>query len=155
MNDLMNKIVHTGSACIILLILLTGCSHQPKTSDLVPAKRAFDELRTAVLREIKDPDRAARGVSLVDQLEQLMVEANDDQKAHVESILSLNANYDATEEDFRAILREFNAKRIDRQERIIDINQQAKDLTTEAEWKAIAKVQEKIVRKTLEACQEM
>ena len=107
------------------------------------------------MREIRDPDRAAKGVILVDQLEQIMIDAANDRKAHVDRIRALNADYDATEEDFRVMFREFNAKRSDRQARIIDINQQAKNLTTMKEWKALVKIEEKMVQKTLEAEQEM
>ena len=155
MGGLVNRIVDLSKAFVFLLILAAGCSHQPKTSEIVPAKGAFDELRSAVLREIKDQDRASKGVSLVDQLERILIEADNDRKTYDSRMRSLNANYDASEEDFRSILREFNKKRSDRQDRIFEINQQAKDLTTESEWKALIKVQEKMVQKTLETEQEM
>jgi len=151
----MNRIVRMSWACLIFSVFVTGCSHEPKTTSLVASKGAFDELRAAVMREIRDPDRAAKGVILVDQLEQIMIDAANDRKAHVDRIRALNADYDATEEDFRVMFREFNAKRSDRQARIIDINQQAKNLTTMKEWKALVKIEEKMVQKTLEAEQEM
>jgi len=151
----MNRIVRVSRACLVSVILMAGCSHEPKTTALLSSQSAFDELRAAVTREIRDPDRAAKGVILVDQLEQVMIEASNDRKAHVDRIRALNADYDATEEDFRAMFREFNTKRSDRQARIIDINQQAKNITTSAEWKALVKIEEKIVKQTLEAKQEM
>ncbi len=151
----MNRIVRMSSACLLFSVLMTACSHEPKTTALVSAKDAFDELRAAVMREIKDPDRAAKGVILVDKLEQIMIEADNERQTEENRIRALNADYDAKEEDFCALAQEINAKRSDRQERIVDINQQAKNLTTASEWKALVKVQEKMIQKTLAVDQEM
>ena len=151
MNDPVNKIVRIGRACIVLLILFAGCSHEPKPAALVSDKGPFDELRSAFRSQIKDHDRAAQGVDLVDQLERLMTEANSDLKAHGARIRSLNANYDATEEDFRAEFHEFNSKLSEREERILEINERAKTLTTAEEWKALTKVYEEIMKKALDA----
>ena len=144
-----------GKMCLVLLLLVTGCSHKPKPSALESAEGAFDELRAAVRSEIKDPEKAAQGTALVDQLERLVTEANNDRKAHDDKIRSLNANYDAAEDDFHAVFNEFNLRQKDRQDRVLEINQRAKALTTEAEWKALAKVREEMLKKALEAAQEM
>jgi hypothetical protein len=155
MHDRMNKRVSIGGVCLVLLLLIAGCSQKSKPSALESAKGAFEELRTAVRSEIKDPDKAAQGTHLVDQLERLVIEANNDRKAHDDKIRSLNANYDATEEEFQAAFREFNARQKNRQDRVLEINQRAKNLTTEEEWKALVKVHEEMLKKALEAAQEM
>ena len=127
--------------CALLPFLaLAGCSHEPKPSALVSAKGAFGELRAAVRGEIKDPHKAAEVAGLVDQLEQTMIEAVEARKGHAVRMRSLNSNYDAPEEDFKAAFREFNEKRSSRQDRILAIDQQARALTTAGEWKAISKV---------------
>ena len=72
---------------------------------------AFNELRAAVRDEIKDPTRAAEVAVLVDQMEQLMIEATEARKAHQVRLRALVRDYDATEEDFRAAFREFNGRR--------------------------------------------
>jgi hypothetical protein len=137
------------------LLFIAGCSQKSKPSALESAEGAFDALRAAVRSEIKDPEKAAKGNDLVDQLERLVKEARNDRKAHDDKIWSMNENYDATEEEFQAAFREFNAKQKDRQDRVIEINQKAKDLTTEKEWKALAKVHEEMLKKALEAVQAM
>jgi hypothetical protein len=153
MHGRMNKRVSLVSAFLVLVLLIGGCSHKPKPSAMEAARGAFDDLRAAVRSEIKDPDRAAQGTDLVDQLERLTIEANKDHKAHDKKIRSLNANYDATEEEFQAAFLAFDARQKDRQERMLEINQQAKDLTTAEEWKALAKVHEEMLKKALEAAQ--
>ena len=155
MHDRMNKMVSIGSVCLVLILFTGGCSHKPKPSAMESAEGAFDELRAAIRKEIKDPDKAAQGTDLVDQLERLVKEASNDRKAHDERIRSLNVNYDATEEEFQAAFREFNARQKDRQDRVLEINQKAKDITTEEEWKALAKVREDMLKKALEATLEM
>jgi hypothetical protein len=144
-----------GKMCLVLFLFIAGCSHKPKPPALESAEGAFDELRAAVRSEIKDPDKAAQGTSLVDQLESLVKEASKDRKAHDGKIWSLNANYDATEEEFQAVFRGFNVRQKDRQDRVLEINQRAKDLTTAEEWKALAKVHEEMLKKALEAAQEI
>jgi cysteinyl-tRNA synthetase len=155
MHNRMDKMVSICSACLVLLVFVAGCSHKPKPSAMETARGAFDELRAAVKSEIKDPEKAAQGTHLIDQLESLVKEANSDRKAHDDKIESLNANYDATEQEFQAAFSAFNARQKDRQDRVLEINQRAKDLTTEEEWKALSKVREEMLRKALEASLEM
>jgi hypothetical protein len=135
----------TWKAWVFVLCMLSvlgapaGCSHEPKPSAQVAAKGAFDELRIAVRAEIEDTTRANKVAVMIDQLEQLMTEASEARKAHTARIFALNTNYDATEDDFRAAFKEFNAKRDDRQERVLAIGQRVRALTTSKEWKAISR----------------
>jgi len=106
---------------------------------MASAKEALDELRATVREKIDDPTKAAKLTGLVDQIEQLTVEANQELKAHDTNMWALIENYDSTQEDFKAAFREFNTKKIGREERILAIDQGAKAITTEAEWKDLAK----------------
>jgi len=136
-SALSRKIVCICGVCAVLLSLPAGCSRGPRPSAVVTAKGAFDELRTAVRDEIKDPAKSAEVVDIVDQLEQIMIEAADARKAHAARLHVLIADYDATEEDFKGAFAELNTKRDSRQDRILVIDQRARELTTNREWKAI------------------
>jgi hypothetical protein len=136
----MNRPLLSILRILSVLLVLIGCSHEPKATSLVSAQEAFNELRAAVRDEIKDPIRAAEVGVLVDQMEQLMIEATESRKAHQVRLRALVRDYDATEEDFRAAFREFNAKKISRQDRFFVIDQRARSLTTDKEWKALVKV---------------
>jgi len=144
-----------GGLCMVLLVLPAGCSHKPKPSTIEVAKRTLDEVRAAVRDEIKDPAKAAEAVGLVDQFEQLVNEGNGARMAHEAVLRSLNANYDATEEDFKTLFREFNAKKNSRQDRIIKILMKARALTTDEEWKALAKVKSHALEGAVRAEQGM
>ena len=135
----MMRTVAWGAWFFSMVMFMSNCSHEPKPSAQVTAKGAFDELRTSVLAEIADTQRAHTVAVLVDQLEQLMAEAVEARKAHAAKVHALNSNYDAFEDDFRTLFREFNAKRDARQELILAIDQRARSLTTAKEWKAISR----------------
>ncbi len=133
------KLAFRALCALLPFLVLAGCSHEPKPSALVSAKGAFGELRRAVLHEIRDPGKAVEVTGLVDQLEQLMIETSEARTAHIARIRLLNANYNATEEDFRNAFREFNTKRGSRQDGLLAIDQRARALTTSREWKALSK----------------
>lgn len=140
---------------LLILLVLAGCSHAPKPTALVSAKEAFDDLRAAVRDEIKDPARAAEVAGLVDQMEQMMIESTEARKDHAVRLRSLIANYDASEEDFKAAFREFNAKKSSRQDRLLVIDQRARSLTTDKEWKAIVKAGRRAFEAAVRAEQAM
>jgi hypothetical protein len=137
-------------ACLVLLAL-AACSHEPKPSALTTADEAFDRLRAAVAREVKDPARAKQASALVDEMQQLVVVAHADLKAHDARLRALNDNYDAPEADFQAAFRDFNAGRDSRQDRTLELNRRAKALVTEDEWNALARAQEQALRDAIEA----
>jgi hypothetical protein len=131
---------------LAFVLVLAACSHKPKPSSLVPAEGALDDLRAAVAREIKGPERAKQVAALVDELEQLTIAAHADFKAHAAALRTLNANYDATQAEFGKLFRDFNATRDARQARSVDINQRAKALVSAEEWNTLSRVREKAVR---------
>ena len=136
---------------VIALLSAAACSHEPKPSALVAAESAFDRLRAAVAREVKDPVRAKQAGALVDEMQQIVVAAHADLKAHDALLRALNADYDAAEADFQAAFRDFDAGRDRRQDRTFELNRRAKALVTENEWHALARVQEQALRDAVEA----
>jgi len=137
------------------LLLVAACSHEPKESALKPAEGVLDELRAAIAREVKDPDRAKRAGALVDEMEQLTITANADYKDHEARLRALNANYDAAPEQFRALFRDFNARRDKREAQTVDLNRRAKALLTMQEWQELAKLREGALRKAIDAGSEI
>jgi hypothetical protein len=138
----------------LLLLVVAACSHEPKPA-LAPAEGALDELRAAVVQEVKDPSRARSAVALVDEMEKMVAAANADYRAHETKLWALTGNYDATEADFRALFRDFNARRDARQERTLDLHLRATKLLTADEWNALASLREKALRDAIEAGSEL
>jgi hypothetical protein len=133
------------------LACLASCAREPKPSALESASHALAEARSAIVREVKDPERAKQALGLVDEVERLLANAVAGHRTHDARIRSLNADYDATPDAFRASFADFNAKRNERQRRMVEANQQAKTLLTAAEWQALTKVREEMLEKTLRA----
>ncbi len=117
---------------------------------LAGARSTLQELRAAVTREVKDPARAAQGTKLVDELTGILAEAGTDIRAHDARLRTLNANYDATQAQFQAAFRDFNARRDARQRRVLDLNQRGKALLTAEEWDALGKVREEALERLLQ-----
>jgi hypothetical protein len=135
----MNRALLNALRILGVLLVLAGCSHQPKPTALESATEAFDDLRIVVREEIKDPARAAGVAGIVDQLELLMKEATEARKAHDVRLRALIRDYDAPEEDFRSAFREFNEKKVGRQDRLLAMDQRVRSLTSAKEWNTIAK----------------
>ena len=136
-----------------VLLCLAGCAREKPTA-LESAGQALQALRSAVVREVKDPPRAKQGVGLVDEIQKLLAEAHTDLNRHNARIRALNADYDATQEAFRAAFRDFNAKQGERQRRVLDANQRAKALLTAEEWKALSRVREEALERIIQAASE-
>ena len=136
------------------LLCLGSCAHGPQPSALDSARESLHELRSAVQREIKDPQRAAQGARLVDELERLLLESDAGLKAHDAKLRALNSDYDATQTAFRAAFEDFNAQQEERLQRLLDIDARAKSLTTAAEWQALDKARERTLERVLRAGRE-
>jgi uncharacterized lipoprotein YajG len=136
------------------LLLVAACSHEPKEA-LKPAEGVLDELRAAVTREVKDPNRAKQAAALVDEMEQLTIRANADYRDHEAKLRALNANYDATPDEFRALFGDFNARRDKRQAQALELNRRGKALLTLQEWQELAKLREEALRKAVDAGSEI
>lgn len=142
------------AALAVVLICVAGCARDPKPSALEVAGEALQKLRSAVVREVSDPQRAKQGARLVDEIERLLSEVDADVKAHNDAMRALNADYDATEAAFRAAFRQFNARRNERQQRLLDINQRAKALLTAEEWEQLGAVSAAALERAIQAARE-
>jgi hypothetical protein len=141
-----------STACLFIgMLLAAGCAGDREPTVLTSAEEALRELRAAVSSEVRDSARAKQASSLVDEIEPLLREGDADLRAHNERIWNLNADYDATQEDFRAAFRDFNAKRDERQRRVLYVHQRAKQLLTAEEWSALGQVRERALEEALRA----
>lgn len=139
-------------ACVLLC--LAGCARGPKPTALEAGDAALGELRAAVVREVKDPQRAKQAIGLVDEAEKLLAVADADLRAHNARIHALNSDYDSTQEAWRAAFRDFNAKQDERQNKVLDLNQRGKLLLTLEEWTTLRRVREEALERVIQAGRE-
>jgi hypothetical protein len=133
------------SIAICLIILLTagvqGCSKFKKGEDKGPYQSTFewiDQTRDRINKSISDPKKATTMLTLVDDIEKLMYEFNDDVQRYYKNVRAVNADYDATREDFERVAEEFNAKRIRTRSEVMKIRFQMTELATPEEWKDLS-----------------
>jgi hypothetical protein len=123
-----------AAACLIL-----ACASQPRPTAAETAQATLSDLRGAVLVDIKDHARAQEVSALVDRLAEEDRNARDAVAAYRGRLLALNANYDATEDEFNKLFADFNNDRLTCQHRIAGLWTRMASLTTDAEWDALGK----------------
>ncbi|HMO05115.1 MAG TPA: hypothetical protein PKC67_13585 [Kiritimatiellia bacterium] len=128
--------------CLVLagMALSVGCASTPAPSSAATARQAMVDWRTKVRAVIGDQDRAEQVIAQIDRMEHLIADADVERRAHDDQLRSLNANFDATEADFRAAFDSFNAKKGARQRTALAINRQIRSLVSPEEWKALSDV---------------
>lgn len=129
-----------GAAC-----LMAACAREPAPAAEDAVRRSMDELRAAALTTIKDPARAKEVAGLVDQLERNFAEAMKVDRTHLDRLWALDADYDATQADFRKLFSDFNAGAVQRRDRFVELRDRMIAATTEAEWNELAKVRVRVL----------
>lgn len=127
-------------ACLFVAIawMACGCAHDQESADPQGAQAALADFREAVLRQVQDPARAQEISSIIDQLERRDRQARETVATYRRRLELLNANYDATDEDFGKLFAEFNDERVAHQHRIVDLWTRMAGLMTDPEWDALA-----------------
>jgi uncharacterized protein YhaN len=120
-------------ACVVL-----ACASQPKLTAGESAQAALVKLSDAVLTDVRDRSRAQEMLAVVEQLRKEDREARSAVAAYRSRLQMLNANYDATEGEFRRLFAEFDGERRTRQDRIVGLWITMARLTTDSEWEALA-----------------
>lgn len=120
----------------VFVLLMFGCAHDHGA----PKERTVD-VKSLVQKEISDPVRADKIVAL---MEQLNAELNMQKQATLDiqqELARLNADYDATPEQFRKLMDSSTEYREKTRSKILDTYFQIKALTTPQEWEAISKAE--------------
>jgi len=129
-----------GAAC-----LMAACAREPAPAPDDAVRRSMDELRAAALTTIKDPARKKEVSGLVDQLERSFAEALKVNRTHLARLWALDADYDATEADFRKLFADFNAGSVRRRDQFVELRDGLIAATTDAEWNELAKTRVRVL----------
>ncbi len=121
----------------VAICLIIACASQPAPTPEAAAHSALSQLRGALLVDIVDKGRAQEAAALVDQIQEQDSEARDTVAHYRQRLRTLDANYDATEDDFSKLFADFNQGRLMHQHQVVDLWTRMAGLTTDAEWKAL------------------
>jgi len=138
-------------ALCVLLGLVSGCSKSGKkdTAEFDPGGGFAEDMRDTVEDEIEDPDKKAEMLVLVDQMAKDVEEMDRVVQKLYADINRLNDNYNASPEEFRKVIAEFEASRKEVRDRIVDNRFKMRDLSTPEEWKGITHKKDGLYQKTL------
>jgi hypothetical protein len=115
-----------------------GCAGKRQGAAPEMEDRAAD-LRAAVRKTVADPERAAAVARAIDDLEAAERDARASRAAERHDLRELNADYDATREQFAVVLQRHADARAGHRRRLAAARDQMIANTTDAEWTALAK----------------
>jgi hypothetical protein len=130
----------TPLALLAIVLLATACSGH-KSAPV----NSFDSLRTEIVEQVAEPERAAQMQIATQTMESAMLELVELAKEGQEAIKSLMADYESTRADFEALFADFLEQRRPLTERMLDAQLELKDLATDEEWKSLAKKTQKVI----------
>jgi len=136
---------------LALALLICSCSHQPVTEEQT-RQQMLEEMR-AYLEKIQDLDRREPLLALALTMKQDLTELSRTVDSFGAKTQRLNANYDATKEDFQELFDQLNTSRKKLQQDILTSHYKMKELTTEEEWEDLAALEKeafsRIIRQNL------
>ena len=137
--------------CLMPFVIATACSSKPS---LTPQRQAQADLAAcdAQIRKIvSDPARADKLVAFTDELNKLGWQSITSVKAYRDKVATLNSNYNATREEFEALLSEQDAVRETLLNKALALREQMAALTTDAQWEELSKARLRALEAALEA----
>jgi hypothetical protein len=88
---------------------LIDCASMSGKESAVPTADWFHSLRDSVLDNVKDNERARKAIALINQADQAVLNYVSEAEENAQRLRELNADYDATREDFAAVFANLDA----------------------------------------------
>ena len=128
----------SGIVSLPTMAFILGCSGSPETAEDIE-KQAFDDMRAEVREIIDDPRREESVVALVDRLQEEYSTLRETAATRRKALRTLNADYDATREQFVEFLDKYNAELERSHKAFRDSYRELVEATTADEWSELAK----------------
>jgi hypothetical protein len=123
---------------VLIVLLIGGCGGNPQTPEDIE-KQAFDDMRAEVREIIENPQREEAVVKLVDRLQEEYSTLRETAETRRKALRALNADYDATREQFVDYLDRYNADLVRSHKAFRDSHRGLVEATTAEEWSALSK----------------
>lgn len=128
---------------LVGMLALSGCGHHQGHGyghghgDMeAAAKRGVHEMEELVDKTVSDPAKAATVKGLVGEIVQEVKHSYTTKREHHRLLYTLNANYNATPEDFTKILDSSHNEVMRSAMKIVGLRFKIKEQLTAEEWKA-------------------
>jgi outer membrane murein-binding lipoprotein Lpp len=132
----------------LLAIIIAGCASTPKSEAVASSVTAY---QSKIRDIVADPARAEMLVQLVDQAAAEVNAAETEAAAFAEQFQRLNADYDATREQFTNLLTAHRQRRHQFAQSLLSIRSKMVASTTPLEWESLSKVRTKVLETIFKA----
>jgi Mg2+ and Co2+ transporter CorA len=112
-------------------------SEKKEKAEFEPGTEWVEDMRDRIEKNIEDPNKKTDLLALVDQIEKDLVELDRVVQKLYADLRTLNDNYNASPEEYRKVISEFEADRKEVQDRIVNSRFKMRDLSTPEEWKKL------------------
>ena len=134
-------------------LLICGCGGREAVAPEVTAVAAFEDFREAVVDVIEDPDRESQILSLVDEFHADFLELLAAVEEQRTGLRKLNADYDATREQFQDYFDQYAAQIQAARQEAVASRAAFIQATTAEEWDALNKADTKAMKKLVRTIQ--
>ena len=136
------NVVRTFALVAGMLLVTAGCGgphggYQHGGGTGHGAERGVKEMMAAVEKAVPDPEKAKRVQAALTEIVEEAKQSYQQGREYHQKLYDLNANYNATPEDFTKILDELNNGRMRTGAKILAIRFKMKEMLTAEEWKAM------------------
>lgn len=132
-------------AVCILLGLTYGCGKLGKKDEakFKPGNEWVEDMRGRISENIKDPGKKTRMFAIVDQVEKDLLELDRVVRKLYIDLDTLGDDYNSTQEQFRAVIAQFETDRKKVADRIIDSRFKMRDLSTPEAWEELTDIRKR------------
>lgn len=145
----------TVLSLMLFVLALAGCGGKEAVSPEDFEQQAFDDLRAEMADVIVDPERRAIMSGLADVLQRDFAELRIAVTVRRTELRKLNANYDATREQFSEYIEKHDARIRASRERVTATHQSLVRATTVQEWDALQKADTKAMKELVSSLQSI
>jgi Spy/CpxP family protein refolding chaperone len=129
-------------AATIMVTAGCGAHHHgmgyPGRGDEYVAEKGAQEMAALIDKTVQDPEKAKQVQAIVRDIITEVKQTSRQNREYHRKLYELNANYEATPEDFTKILDEMNNNRMRSASKILVMRFKMKELLTVQEWKALS-----------------
>lgn len=138
---------------LFIVLAIAGCGGKEAVSPADVEQQAFDDLRKKVGQVIEDPERRVLVNAEVDNLQKSYADFRLAVNARRTEVRILNADYDATREQFHEYVEKYNNGILTSQGVLLKSHQALISATTPEEWDDLQKADSKMMKKLISSLQ--
>ncbi len=121
---------------LALALILFSCSSMSGKEPVAPTADWFHSLRESVLDNVHDKERAKKAIALINQADLAMLQYVSEAEENALRLQKLQADYDATREDFASAFDKADASNRSAREMLHSFRSDLKAVIEPDEWQA-------------------